>query len=447
MKILKWSTISLLMFMSLLLAACSSTTDGPKENEEQQKTEPENTEPEPITLKFLHAHGIDDEGFKKQYKDPIEDKFPYITIERIDTGDLDELIAKKELPDIYFVENPINIKNYVESELALDLSDLIEKHGFDLNRIQPNILTEHRTFSDGNLYTIPLSLGLTALHYNKDIFDIFGVEYPTDNMTWDESISLAAKVTGEKGGVQYHGLQPAFPSILYDQRGLVFVDPDTDESTIMKDGYREEFVKVLQTIEQMASIPGNIPQEESDAFLYEWGNQFISERNVAMLPLWQLIDWYSSEESLNFGIVTYPEWEDLPGIARSSKAFSLGVTKTSEHPDEAFKVIAYLLSDEKQIEWSKAGQASALKDPAINEHLFEELIKERPHASDLNIEALTKQAPSPGSERYSEYEDLAGGIYETMVRELIEEKKDINTILREADEALTILLEDEKGKK
>ncbi|MCJ7841651.1 extracellular solute-binding protein [Lederbergia sp. NSJ-179] len=443
MKVLQWRIITLLVFLSLFIAACSSSTNNPKENTENEL----NAEPEPITLKFLHAHGIDDEGFEKQYKNPIEDKFPYITIERIDTGDLDELIAKGEMPDIYFVENPVHIKQYVERELALDLSDLIEKHGFDLSRIQPNILTEHRTFSNGNLYTIPLSLGLTTLHYNKDIFDKFGVEYPTDHMTWEEVISLAEKVTGEREGVQYHGLQPAFPSILYDQRGITFVDPDTDESRIMNDEFREEFVKVLQTMEQIASIPGNIPKEDSDAFLLEWGEQFISERNVAMLPLWQLIEWYSSDETFNFDIVTYPEWEDLPGITRPSKAFSLGVTATSEYPDDAFKVITYLLSDEKQIEWAKAGQASALEDPAINEHLLEDLIQERPHVGDLNIEALTKQTPSAGSDRYSEYEHLAGGIYDTMVRELIEKDKDINTVLREADEALTILLKDEKTKK
>ncbi|MFS0612713.1 ABC transporter substrate-binding protein [Lederbergia ruris] len=442
MKVFKWPTITLLIFMSLLLAACTSKTNGPEESGEN-----ENVEPEPITLKFLHAHGIDDEGFEKQYKNPIEDEFPYITIERIDTGDLDELIAKGEMPDIYFVENPVNIKNYIESELVLDLSDLIEKHDFDLNRIQPNILSEHRTFSDGNLYTIPLSLGLTALHYNKDIFDLFGVEYPTDHMTWDEVVSLAEKVTGEREGVQYHGLQPAFPSILYDQRGITFVDPDTDESRIMNDEFREEFVKVLQTMERLASIPGNIPKEESDAFLFEWGDQFISGRNVAMLPLWQLIEWYTSDETFNFDIVTYPEWEDLPGITRPSKAFSLGVTATSKYPDDAFKVIAYLLSDEKQIEWAKAGQASALNDSEINKHLFEDLIEERPHASDLNIEALTKQTPSAGSDHYSEYEHLAGGIYDNMVREIVEEGKDINTVLREGDEALTILLEDEKAKK
>lgn len=442
MKVLKWQTIILVLLMSLFLAACSSKTNVPKEVGENGEKE-QNTEQEPITLKFLHAHGLDEEGFIKQYKEPIENKFPYITIERIDSADLSENISKGLIPDIYFVENPANIKNYVESELVMDLSDLIEKHGFDLNRIQPNILTEHRTFSDGNLYTIPLSMGMTALHYNKDIFDLFGVEYPTDDMTWDEVISLAAKVTGERNGVQYHGLQPAFPSILYDQRGLIFVDPDTDESTIMSDNYRDEFAKVLQTIERMTNIPGNIPKENSDAFLYEYGNQFISDRNVAMLPLWQLIDWYSSDETMNFDIVTYPEWEDLPGITRPSKAYSLGVTNTSEYPDQAFEVITYLLSDEKQIEWAKGSQASALKDPAINGHLFENLIQERPHVGDLNLEALTKQTPSSGSDRHSKFESVGSAAFDTMVRKLIEENKDVNTIMREADEEVSVLLQDE----
>lgn len=445
MKVLQWRIIILLVLLSFFVAACSSSTNSPEESTENEQ----NAEPEPITLKFLHSHGLDEEGFNKEYKDPIEKEFPYITIERIDSGDLSEVIAKGEIPDIYFVENPIHIMNkYVENELAMDMSELIDKHDFDLSRIEPNILAEHRAYSDGNLYTIPLSRGMTALHYNKDIFDLFGVEYPTDDMTWEEVISLAEKVTGERDGVQYHGLQPAFPNMLLEQLELPFVDPDTDESTILSDEYGDEFVRVLQTMEQIASIPGNMPEESPvDTFLFDWGERFISDRNVAMLPLWQLIEWFSSDDTMNFDVVTYPEWEGRPGINRPSLAYSLGVTQTSEYPDEAFKVIAYLLSDEKQMEWAKMSQASSLTDPAINEHLFEQLINERPSVGDLNLQALTKQTPAAGNERYSIYNILAADQYQPMLRELIEEGKDINTVLREADEEITILLEDEKAKK
>lgn len=431
-----------ILLLGLFLVACSS-------DENVNSNDPvnnDNAEPEPITLKFLHDHGLDEEGFKEQYTDPIENEFSHITIEHIASSDLSELIAHGEIPDLYFVENPANLDEFIESELVMDLSDLIEKHGFDLDRIEPNLIAEHRTFSEGNLYTLPLSLGLTALHYNKDIFDAFGVDYPTDNMTWDEVISLAEKVTGEIDGVQYHGLQPAYPTILLDQREVVFVDPDTDESTLM-DEHHDDFLKVLQAIEGLASIPGNIPDENSDEFLYGWGDEFISQRNIAMLPLWQLIDWYSSDESFDFDIVTYPEWEDFPGVTRPSRAFSVGITPTSEHKDDAFKVLAFLLSDEKQIEWAEGSQASPLKDPEINQHLFTNLITERPYLEEVNLDALTKQVPSPGGDRYSPYEDTAQEIFQSMVRDLIEEKKDVNTVIREGHEKVNIAVEEEKTRK
>src|SRR5699024_5763762 len=121
---------------------------------------------------------------------------------------------------ILFVGNPSSLATYEEHEVTMDMSELIEKHDFDLDRIEPSLLEESRMFGDGELYTLPYTRGATVLHYNKDIFDLFGVDYPTDDMTWDEVIELASKVTGEKNGVEYYGLQTPYASIMLDQRGI-----------------------------------------------------------------------------------------------------------------------------------------------------------------------------------------------------------------------------------
>lgn len=104
-----------------------------------------------------------------------------------------------------------------------------------------------------------------------------------------------------------------------------------------------------------------------------------------MLPLWDLIEWYSSEQGLNYDIVTYPEWDDLPGITRPSRAFSLGVSSTTEHEDDVFKIIAFLLSEERQIEFAKKGQASVLVDSTANDYLYDDLKEELPGVAELNL--------------------------------------------------------------
>lgn len=44
-----------------------------------------------------------------------------------------------------------------------------------------------------------------AVFYNKDLFDKFGIDYPTDNMTWDEMYELSKNMTRSDGDIQYYG--------------------------------------------------------------------------------------------------------------------------------------------------------------------------------------------------------------------------------------------------
>ena len=39
---------------------------------------------------------------------------------------------------------------------------------------------------DGSTYGIPVGFTTHCLFYNKDIFDEAGVEYPTEDWTWDD---------------------------------------------------------------------------------------------------------------------------------------------------------------------------------------------------------------------------------------------------------------------
>ena len=45
------------------------------------------------------------------------------------------------------------------------------------------------------------------LFYNKTLFDAAGVDYPTNDMTWEEYAALAKEMTGKgncKYGCHYH---------------------------------------------------------------------------------------------------------------------------------------------------------------------------------------------------------------------------------------------------
>jgi multiple sugar transport system substrate-binding protein len=91
-------------------------------------------------------------------------------------------------------------------DLYTDLTPFIKKFNFDMNRFDPQVLATIRTYSDqGGFEFLPESMTTLVLMYNKDIFDHFGVAFPKDRMTWEQTKELAAKVSRSEGGKDYFG--------------------------------------------------------------------------------------------------------------------------------------------------------------------------------------------------------------------------------------------------
>ncbi|KRG11740.1 hypothetical protein ACA29_15285 [Lederbergia galactosidilytica] len=53
---------------------------------------------------------------------------------------------------------------------------------------------------------LPFQSPRNVMYYNKDIFDMVGEPYPEVGLTWPEAVELARKLTIERDGVQYRGL-------------------------------------------------------------------------------------------------------------------------------------------------------------------------------------------------------------------------------------------------
>ncbi len=157
---------------------------------------------EPVTLKI---HFGQDEAFIDGFIKPAEEKFPHITFEHVE-GDYEEIISAQNLPDILWFWNKGGLANAGEYELTYDMTKLIEDYNFDISRFDPNHLAEWKSVSGGELWALPVMTSRFALMYNKDVFDLFGVNYPEDGMNWEEVIELAEKVTGERNGIEYQGL-------------------------------------------------------------------------------------------------------------------------------------------------------------------------------------------------------------------------------------------------
>ena len=437
----------MLIALFLIVVGCSNDskkTDGESDsNNQANQSETDNTnddatndeeeeeELEPVTL-LMMTHW-DDGQFETRIKEHVEAAYPHITLEHVRSkaDEIEENVFAKGLkPDIIMTSVT---HEYLDIELLLDLNPLIEKFDYDLDRLDPAILNYLKAMSnEGELNGLPYIRPEYALVYNPDIFDLFGVEYPTDGMTWDEVIELGKKVTGERNGKHYRGFHPGIPELfdfMFQQiEDGILVDPETDEPIIDQS---EPFKKYLETLEKVYSIPGNeMASEEGD----ERAVNLMRNGDLAMAADRAFAGSYvgkSVETGLNFDFVTYPVWGGEYGeYGPNEPGNGLAVTTTTEHPDDAFRAVMALLSDEHQAWQAAQGNLPAItkqevKDAFMKDHEHYDLLKDKNLSAITNVEA----APLPIRSRY-EKEILEGTGY----REALFNKTDINTIIREMQE-------------
>lgn len=107
-------------------------------------------------------------------------------------------IVAGSAPDIMFAE--VNIfTSFMTKGAFLNLTPFVER--------DPEILIENffpevvnRFTIDGQLYCIPRDTApFACVFYNKDLFDMADVPYPSDDWTLDEMLEIAKKLTVRKG--------------------------------------------------------------------------------------------------------------------------------------------------------------------------------------------------------------------------------------------------------
>ncbi len=86
-----------------------------------------------------------------------------------------------------------------------DLAPYLEKENIDVDKvITPGMLAPYYN-ANGKLDGMPLLENVFVLAYNKQMFDDFGVDYPTDDWTWDDLLNAAKKFVGGKGATATYG--------------------------------------------------------------------------------------------------------------------------------------------------------------------------------------------------------------------------------------------------
>jgi multiple sugar transport system substrate-binding protein len=247
-----------------------------------------------------------------------------------------------QAPDIIAIDNPEHAL-FASRGAFLDLSDKIAASDVvKPDNYYPGPLKS--VMWDGKYFGIPKATNTIALYYNKDMFTAAGLDPNKPPQTWAELVETARKLTDPAKNV--YGLtfsakaneEGTFQFLPWAQMGGGSYDK------INSDGA----VKALETwkaiIDEKLASPDTLTRSQWDSTgTFNSGNAA-----MAISGPWEL-DRMVKEAKFDWGVALLPVPEE--GAQRSSAMgdFNWAIFSNTEHPDEAFKVLEYFVSQDDRM--------------------------------------------------------------------------------------------------
>jgi len=346
---------------ALVVGVAAGCTGGGNETTNQEKT----------AIKVMHYN---ESSFYQQYGMLFSALYPDIEIEVIPTSTvvyeegkdmqkaMEDFIAEQK-PDVLMIGGTDYARMASEGKLY-NLETFIQKDKFDLEGIAPSILDYIKQQSDGILYGLAPDFHSQALFYNKDMFEKYGVTPPTDRMSWEEVLQLAARFpTDGSGDDRVYGLKVGYQMELHQMammlgsmKGLNYVNPTTMQLTINSDSWKKTFETANKAIES-GSLYVEDPNGGGFSGSYEdylLRDAFIGEKVAMAIESNYVIEQIKEAKTRlkdkgvkNWDIVTVPVDPQTPD---ESTAMSVGqifaIAANSANAEGAWKFLSYINGDE-----------------------------------------------------------------------------------------------------
>ncbi|QEE45169.1 sugar ABC transporter substrate-binding protein [Rhizobium sp. WL3] len=247
-----------------------------------------------------------------------------------------------QAPDIIAIDNPEHAL-FASRGAFLDLSEKIAASDVvKPDNYYPGPLKS--VMWDGKYFGIPKATNTIALYYNKDMFTAAGLDPNKPPQTWAELVETARKLTDPSKNI--YGLtfsakaneEGTFQFLPWAQMGGGSYDKVNSEGA----------VKALETwktiIDEKLASPDTLTRSQWDSTgTFNSGNAA-----MAISGPWEL-DRMLKEAKFDWGVALLPVPQE--GAQRSSAMgdFNWAIFSNTEHPDEAFKVLEYFVSQDDRM--------------------------------------------------------------------------------------------------
>lgn len=242
------------------------------------------------------------------------------------------------VPDVLFLSPVVN---YAAQGVLENLDPFIEAAGYPVQDYWPALL-DFASY-EGSVYGFPRDIGLEVLYYNKDIFDEAGVEYPTDEWTWDDFLAAAEQLTvvessgqvtryalGMEGGKYQLWIGQNMGSILddmYNPSECTLDEPEAMEAV-------QFFADMMDN--NYAMRPANLNQAGGDAGVFANGQAAMIIQNASRISQFNAAE-------LNYDVAVVPIPADGQRSASAAGA-AWTMSALSDNKDAAWTFLSWLQS-------------------------------------------------------------------------------------------------------
>lgn len=272
--------------------------------------------------------------------------------------------ASKQAPDIWYHREDL-LSEFVNLGLVAEAPEYIEKLVRD-NSL--NEMVRGASYFDGRCYGIAHNAAWTALYYNKQMFREAGLDPERPPHTWEELVEYADRLTERrpdgsivrsgfslrKAGYK-RGTAEKWLTFFYTAGGRVF-NADGTKSNLDSEAGRAAL-----------SLYKTVLERRIDAVDFEGDQQGFGQGRVAMfIRELHVVDWLRTNyPDLDFGVAPIPSLDGSEPSYSSGGAYPFVVSSDSEHQEEAWRFIAFLMQDEPYLRYMRAvGELPMLKSVA-----------------------------------------------------------------------------------
>ncbi len=270
----------------------------------------------------------------------------------------------KEKPDLIMIDTSQVEKLAQEGKLH-DLKAYMTKDNFDTEGFIPGMMEYMEEIGEGQIYGFPTTFSSQVLYYNKDLFDKYSIEYPTDKMSYSEVMQLANRFPADGSPEdRVYGMKLGYGGgdlsqmvmILAESEGLNYVNAAEKQMTINSDAWKNVVETALTAMKSDAFYKGDDNGFSGRHEDYLLSNPFISNRlamtvehSYIMNEIKQAQEFFKEEPEKvisNWDVVTAPVNVQNPDQSSSMYYGNIfAIHAESVNKELAWKFISYIASD------------------------------------------------------------------------------------------------------